>query len=97
MKDYSSTRDFDSMVNSGVRFVESQWRMWGDPTNMSTFYQMGYDSWKNWTDFQLSLLDTCMKLGTLSLDMTPAQHEIRLEEASEDNNAAPVLKKVSFE
>ena len=60
--------EITATMESPFNMLEMPWRTWGDPESIGTFYQLGYDAWRNWAEMQLSLLDACWKMGCLTLD-----------------------------
>lgn len=63
-----SMAEMTEFMERTMRLAETQWGAWGDAGSIGTLYRMGFDAWKNWTEIQLSMMDACWKMSSLSLD-----------------------------
>ncbi|MFO1435919.1 MAG: hypothetical protein U1F34_06050 [Gammaproteobacteria bacterium] len=63
-----SAHEITATVENQFNLLEMPWRAWGDAESFGTFYQIGFDAWRNWAEMQMSLMDACWKMSCLTLD-----------------------------
>ena len=91
-----SAHEITATLDNQFNMLEMPWRAWGDAESFGTFYQLGYDAWRNWAEMQLSLLDACWKMSCLTLDM-PRGESVNADVGKSlgENKSDIKLKKIS--
>jgi len=69
------TRAVSRMFTDSVHLAEANWRAISGTTGLGTMYELGFNTWRQWAELQMALVDACLKFGQISVDL-PAFREI---------------------
>lgn len=69
------TRAVSRVFTDSVHLAEANWRAISGTTSLGTMYELGFNTWKQWAELQMALVDACLKFGQISVDL-PAFHDI---------------------
>lgn len=82
------TRAVSRVFTDSVHMAEVNWRAISGTTGLGTMYELGFNTWKQWAELQMALVDACLKFGQISVDL-PAFHDIT---ATTDATEPPASK-----